>query len=201
MTDKLTGPGEFDLAVMNRAKAGENDPKEIVSGLVKREGINWLTTAFAEIVVEVAERRAADLLRNHRRSAERKASANARSSAAEGTKKSTTRNMRAKVRLTAAREDALHEGMLSVADIADESVFIDGEGWKRYGDCTSSNLRTRAASYAKSAGTHTKRSIWLDGVADLMDTEKATTLDDIAYIPVLPNGETPSEMGDEAVQS
>jgi len=180
------GLGEFDAAVLGSIKRGATDPARIVSNLVKRHGESWLVAALTELTTEVAEERTRDLLRAYRLNAERRASRKAKGAAATKSRKPVAE------RLVVLSTD------IPTDELADVPVHIPGRGNVLYGDCTSDDMRTRAAMYDRIAGRNSKRGHWCLDVASKIDAEQAGTLRNLSSLPPLPNGEEPGEMGEEA---
>lgn len=188
---RTTGSGlaEFDKAVLGSVHRGVTDPVRIVANLMKRNGDAWLHAMLAELVVEVAEQRARDLVRSCRLNAEAKASRTAKRAAA------------ARPRAAVAERIVSTPEGIDPAELADVPVHIPGRGWVTYGVCSSDDMRARRDMYVRLAGRNSKKGTWCGEVADRIDAEQVGTLIEVSWLPPFPNGESAEEMGDEAVSS
>lgn len=180
------GLGDFDAAVLGSIKRGATDPERIVGNLTKRHGEAWLVAALTELTQEIAVQRTRDLLRSYRLNAERKARHTAHREVAEESRKPVKDRI---VRV------AGENGGMDTSALADVPVHIPGKGMVLYGDCTADDLRLRGEMYARIAGRNSSRAVWCREVAEKIVAEQVGVLRDLSSLPVLPNGESPDEMG------
>ena len=177
----------FDEAVLDRIdKRGMGDPIAIVDSIQKDRGRAWLVEALSDLVREIAENRVRDLLRKHRHATERQAVRNARRELAE-----------TPGRGRSVRDRFAYSAEMDVHEMASEFVYIPGKGRIPHAECTSEDLRDRAAFLDRLSGTLSRRGGWYREVADRIVEEGVATFGDLSSLPLFPNGETPEEMASE----
>lgn len=82
-------------------------------------------------------------------------------------------------------------GTVETAEMKVAKLWIPGEGWKQFGECTAADLLARERLYSTIESAARRRRLWLEQIRLLMEAEGAATVGDLrSEFPPLPSDDT-----------